>query len=247
MMKCMSVVVLFFVGCLATNVWAYEPQVKVAEPYLEMHTGPASGYPVFHVVEKGAQIIILKKQTSWYKVRAEKEIEGWVSADSLRLTLNVNDQPVQLGKDTFEHYLKRDWELAVTAGILEDVASLSVSAGWVVTENIVVEASYTQALGNFSENQLMGIRLKHFTFPEWRLSPYLTLGAGQIRTKPRANLVQSGGDVRTSDLLEAGIGVRYYLNRNFVARLEYKSLLALTDRDEQEELEEWKLGFSVFF
>ena len=221
--------------------------VKVAEPFIELHTGPASGYPVFHVVARDDQIEILKKHTNWYKVRAEKGIEGWVAAHALAMTLNLNDEPVDLGKDTFEQYLKRDWEFALTAGVLEDVASLSVSAGWVFTENMVAEVSYTQALGSFSENQLIAIRLQHYAFPEWRLSPYLTLGTGQIRTKPRANLVQSGDEVRTSDLLEAGIGVRYYLNRNFVARLEYKSLLALTDRDEQEELEEWKLGFSVFF
>jgi hypothetical protein len=37
------------------------------------------------------------------------------------------------------------------------------------------------------------------------------------------------------------------LTRNFVVRFEYQSLLALTERDENEELEEWKLGFAVFF
>lgn len=238
---------ILLLSCAAFYCQGDTPEVIVAEPYIELHTGPASEYPVFHVAEKGARITILKKHTDWYKVQAEKGIEGWVSSPSLHLTLNLNKAPVQLKDDTFESYLKRDWEMAVTAGVLESVASLSVSGGWVMTENIVIEASYTQALGNFSENQLAVIRLKHFTFPEWKLSPYITLGAGQIRTKPRSNLVQSGGEVRTSDLLEAGLGVRYYLNRNFVARLEYKSFLALTDRDEQEELEEWKFGFSVFF
>ena len=221
--------------------------VRVAEPFIELHTGPAASYPVFHVVPRHGQIQILKKHTDWYKVRAEKNIEGWVSSASLAMTLNLDNEPVQLNRDTFEHYLNRDWEFSLSAGVLEDVASLSVSAGWVITENILIEASYTQALGSFSENQLLAVRVQHFTFPEWRLSPYITLGTGQIRTKPRANLVQSGDEVRNSDLLEAGIGLRYYLNRNFVARLEYKSLLALTDRDQQEELEEWKLGISVFF
>ena len=237
--------IMLFIAVKKVN--ADEMTVKVAEPFIELHTGPASGYPVFHVVAKHQQIEILKKHTSWYKVKAEKGIEGWVSAQALALTLNLNDQPVALGQVTFDHYQSRNWEFALSAGVLDDVAALSISAGWVVTENIVAEVSYTQALGNFSENQLVAVRLQHYTFPEWRLSPYLTLGTGQIRTKPRANLVQSGDESRTSDLLEAGIGVRYYLNRNFVARLEYKSLLALTDRDEQEELEEWKLGFSVFF
>ena len=244
-MKCrLLIAVLVWV---ASTISVHAVEVKVAEAFINLHTGPASEYPIFHVVARGETIDVLKKRTDWYKVKTTDGKQGWVSAPALSQTLNFDDQPVALGNTTFADYQARDWELAVMAGSLDDVTALSVSAGWVLTENIVAEVVYTQALGKFSENQFFSARIKHFTFPEWRVSPYLLIGAGQIRTTPRATLVQSGDDVRTSDMLEAGIGARYYLSRNFVLRAEYTSLLALTDRDEQEELEQWKLGFSVFF
>ena len=37
--------------------------LEVAEPYIEMHTGPGRGYPVFNVVEQGETIEI---RFSWW-------------------------------------------------------------------------------------------------------------------------------------------------------------------------------------
>ncbi|WP_240485119.1 SH3 domain-containing protein [Aestuariibacter salexigens] len=217
------------------------------DSYADMHTGPASEYPRFHVVEKGEWISVLKERTGWYKVATESGKSGWISARSLTRTFAEDGEQITLTQPSFEQSRQRDWEFGLYAGVLENTTALSVSAAWVVTENIVTEIAYTQALGSFSENQLASVRLHHFTFPEWRFSPYVTLGVGQIRTTPRANLVQSGSESRTNDLLEAGVGFRYYLAKNYVVRLEYQRLLALIERDEQEELESWKLGFAVFF
>ena len=55
--------------CLVLTLLAFAPghaeaadkvlrKVAVAEPYLEMHTGPGRGYPIFHVVDRGDQIEI---------------------------------------------------------------------------------------------------------------------------------------------------------------------------------------------
>ena len=46
------------------------PTVSVADPYLEMHTGPGRGYPVFHVVDRGEDVAILLRRTDWFKIRA---------------------------------------------------------------------------------------------------------------------------------------------------------------------------------
>lgn len=242
-----AVFFLLFIGFHAAHAAAEELVVKVKEVYADLHTGPASEYPIFHALERGETVTVLKKRTGWYKVRTAKGMEGWLPQAALAQTLYLDGTEVAISGQDFDAYQQRTWEFAVFGGRFEDVSALSVSAAWVMTPNIVAEISATQALGDFSENQLFVARLQHYTFPEWRLSPYLTLGAGRVRTRPRANLVQSGDEVRTSDLLEVGAGLRYYLKRNFVLRLEYKNLLALTDRDDQEELNEWKLGLSVFF
>lgn len=238
---------LVLVGFHATHAHGDELVVKVVEPYADMHTGPAREFPVFNAISKGEVITVLKSHTGWYKVRTTSGKEGWVTRAALAATLNLDNQPLQLAQDSFEGYQHRTWEFGVFSGRLNDVAALSVSAAWVLTDNIAAELSATQALGNFSDNRIWLVRVQHYTFPEWRISPYFSIGAGQINTEPSATLVQSGDESRTSDLLEVGVGARYYLTRNFVMRAEYKRLTALTARDELEELNQWTLGLSVFF
>ena len=44
--------------------------LEVTEPYIDMHTGPGRGYPVFNVIEQGDTIEILKRRSNWYKVKS---------------------------------------------------------------------------------------------------------------------------------------------------------------------------------
>jgi uncharacterized protein YgiM (DUF1202 family) len=222
-------------------------QVKVVEPYLEIHSGPAGGYPVVHVAAKGEWVTVLKRRTNWFKVVTVDEVQGWVKQDELHLTESSQGQPVKLFDGSFDSFSERDMEFGMLGGSFSGTPSLTLFADWVATENISAGVSVTQALGDLSENQYFLVSVQHTTFPQWRLSPYFNLGVGQIRTQPRANLVQSGDEARTSDLYAVGVGVRYYLAKNFLVKLEYKNLQALTSRDENEEIEEWKLGFAVYF
>ena len=41
----------------------YQPSVVVTAPYLDLHTGPGRGYPVFHSVEEGEEIVIVRRRT----------------------------------------------------------------------------------------------------------------------------------------------------------------------------------------
>jgi hypothetical protein len=255
-------------GLLVSHAFAVENvQVQVKQPYIELHSGPAGGFPVIHVVEKNQWITVLKRRTNWFKVETIKgvrgiekgrvkgslggggkeNVQGWVKQDALHLTQSSSGQPVKLSDGSFETFAQRNVEFGALGGSFEGVPSMTVFADWVATENLAAGISVTQALGDLSENQFFLIRVQHTTFPEWRVSPYITIGAGKIRTKPRANLVQSGDETRTSDLLAAGIGLRYYIAQNFMLKLEYQHLQALTDRDINEDLEQWKLGFAVFF
>ncbi len=222
-------------------------QVQVKEPYIELHSGPAGGFPVIYVAARNEWITVLKRRTNWFKVATHKGVQGWVKQQALHLTQSSSGQPVKLFDGSFESFSKRKVEFGALGGSFEGVASMTVFADWIATENLTAGVSVTQALGDLSENQFFLVRLQHSTFPEWRLSPYVTLSAGQIRTKPRANLVQSGDETRTSDLLAAGVGLRYYMAQNFMLKLEYQHLQALTNRDENEDLEQWQLGFAVFF
>ena len=63
-----------------------EIPLTIADPYIEMHTGPGSGYPIFHVVDRGEKIVILKSKTNWYKIRAVNGKEGWATRRQMQQT-----------------------------------------------------------------------------------------------------------------------------------------------------------------
>ena len=62
-------------------------QVFVRAPYLELHTGPGRGYPVFNVVDRDASVDVLKRYTDWFKVRSPSGVEGWASAQDMEQTV----------------------------------------------------------------------------------------------------------------------------------------------------------------
>ena len=226
---------------------AGEAELKVTGSFINVHSGPGSEFPIFYVLSQGETFSLQKERTGWYKVRAKRDIEGWIKAEFLANTELVDGTRLTISSGSFEDYLNRNWEVSAQAGSVDKVTALSVSGAWVWTKNLALEATYSQALGNFADNKIWSIRMRQTFFPNWHLSPYLALGTGEIRTRPRSNLVQSGDEVRKSSHYEVGIGAEYYLARKVVVRAEYRGLLALTDRDEQERLDQWMLGVTVFF
>jgi hypothetical protein len=86
----------------------------------------------------------------------------------------------------------------------------------------------------------------HVFVPEWRLSPYFTLGTGWMHTEPKSTLVQSID--RDDQIGYVGGGLQFYLTRRFMLRTEYRNNVVFTSRDDNEEVDEWKyLGFAFFF
>ena len=79
---------LFAVGHAKAQV---SERVKVADPYLEMRTGPGRGYPVHHVAERHEFVIIELRNTDWFKVRTVSDTgndkTGWVHRRQLATTL----------------------------------------------------------------------------------------------------------------------------------------------------------------
>jgi uncharacterized protein YraI len=76
---------------LATANAQVSERVKVADPYLEMRTGPGRGYPVHHVAERHEFVIIELRNTDWFKVRTVSDTgndkTGWVHRRQLATTL----------------------------------------------------------------------------------------------------------------------------------------------------------------
>lgn len=221
------------------------PQVSIQDPFIELHTGPGRGYPVFYVAERGEQIELLKRRTDWYSVRVARGQEGWVHMEQLATTLNIDGEPFELPALGFDDYAERRWEVGALYGDFGGANVIAAYGSRSFTPNLSGEIWVAEALGRFSDSTLATINVVHLMYPDWRTSPYFTLGAGVITTEPKATLVATVD--RTDSLAQAGVGVRTYLTRRFVFRAEYKAYVVLTSRDDNEDVREWKAGFSFFF
>jgi len=205
----------------------------------------AQAYPIFYVVDRGQRIDVLLRRTDWFKIRAPRGQEGWVSSEQLQETLQLSGEPVEIPGLTLEDLAARHWEVGSLYGDFGGANVVSVFGAYSFTENLSVEVWYSDILGPFSDSRMTNVNIVHLLFPEWRISPYFTLGAGLITVEPKGTLVATVD--RTDNLAHVGVGARTYLTRRFVFRAEYKTYVVLTNRDDNEEPSEWKVGFSFFF
>ncbi len=229
----------------ATTPAAERPAVTVAAPYLEMHTGPGMAYPVFHVVPKGERVRILKRRTDWFEVRTRHGKTGWVTRHEIEQTLVAEGVRLQIAEADEGDFLSRRWEIGVLGGRLEGDESVTVYTGYAFNPGLSAEVSLSQVLGRFSDSLMLGLDLLAQPFRHWRAAPFFSLGAGIIDTRARKTVVASRDG--TDPVAHAGIGLRVYLGRRFILRGEYRSDLILTNRNDNKEIDEWRLGFASFF
>jgi hypothetical protein len=249
MQKCLATLLLlisFLVASSVSNADEEQHFVKVADPYVEMHTGAGRGYPIFYVVARGEWVQLLYRRTDWFRVRTEDGKEGWVTAAQLSMTLNPSGERVDIRDPGHEDFVVRDWEYGALLGDFEGLAVISFYGGYHFTENLSNEIIISQASGSVSSKTILSLlNIIHEPFPDWTVSPYFTLGTGWLLTKPKSTLGTTRD--RTDQYANYGLGVRMHLTKRFLLRVEYKNYVVFTSRNENEEINEWKAGFGFFF
>ena len=220
-------------------------QVFVHEPYLELSTGPGRGYPVFHTVERDESVDVLYRRTDWFKVRTTNGVEGYARARDMRRTRLADGSPFVFNLGDRDGFTSHDWEIGIGGGDYGGANLISAYGGYSLTDNMKVELNLSQFLGNASNGYKAELGLTHVIVPEWRLSPFLELGTGYVLTQPRATLVLP--EDREDQTAYVGAGVRFYLTRRFFVRADYRWHTIFTSRDDNEELEEWKVLIACFF
>ncbi len=220
-------------------------RVKIADAFIDLRTGPGRGFPIYQSIERGEWVEILRRRTEWFQLRTHRGIVGWASIAAMKETMTEAGEKFFVEEVTEEAFRQRSFEFGFQFGEFESINSFTVFGAWNFTENLATELSYQETLGEVSDGQLVNLSIVNTPFPEWRVSPFFGLGAGIIRTEPFGALVQT--EDRQDTTAHVGAGLRTYITRSFVFRMDYKHYMVLTSRNENENVEEWKLGFSVFF
>jgi len=154
--------------------------VQVTEPYIELHTGPGRGYPVFHVVDRGERVEVITRKTDWFKVRTSKGKQGWVAREQLERTLTPAGEYTDITDATKKEFSFHRWEMGAMGGDFEDSDVMTVYGGFFFTPKFSAEVSASKIFADFSDADMADFSLLVHPFPEWRLSPFFTLGTGLI-------------------------------------------------------------------
>ena len=244
--RAFSQYLLLLVAALPSLLWADDDiRVMPTVEFINMHTEPGRGFPVFHVIERNEVIILIKSKNNWIKARTEKGITGWIHRRDIVNTIGVNGEEVQLGIPSFDDYTNRRWEIGFGAGEFDNVPSLGLRGGYRFTNNLMLEMQLTQATGSQSKNELMLLGLVHQPFPNWRFSPYFTLASGTIKTTTRSQGIQL--DDSDDEVFLVGTGMYAYLSSRFILKLELNQYTSLPSENFNTKIDELKLGFSAFF
>ena len=227
--------------CFASD----EPlKLSIEVTYIELHSGPGAGYPVINVIEKGELVELIVKRTNWLKVKDQRNNIGWLNQDEL-VGLRHQGNEVVNSEITLTDFQTRGYEAGVMYGDFEGSDFYNIHLGYNFSSVFSAEAALGKALGNISDNDFYEIMLMTQPFPELTVIPYIGVGGGIITTKPHSVLADS--EKREDTFIASAIGIKYHFARNFILRAEYKYSVVLTDRNDNEEVQTWKLGFSVFF
>jgi uncharacterized protein YraI len=238
--------------------------VTVTDPYLELHTGPGRGYPVTQVVPRGEVIEIQKRHTDWYLVRDDHRHEGWVHHRQLVSTLqgelpaaeqapaNRPSTPASSRSPTAERaappaptftdpgYLDDDSEHRLEAGVATGrngaAHVIRISGAYLFNDSLSADLAFSQVMGNSANKATALLGVTHHIHPEWRVSPYVSLGVGAVYLRPKTRALEPGE--RISQTGYVGVGLQTAFARRFMLRADYRSFMAFAGPS---------VGFAFFF
>ncbi len=220
-------------------------KVKIVEAYIELHTGPGSGFPVFFVDQRGNKIRILKRKTDWFQVQTDSNKTGWVSREQLEKTLTEAGIKKTFKDILLDDYIKSRLEFGIAGGLFESEQSFTLRAGYKITPNIIFELAYTKIAGQFSSSTLYQGNFNLQLYPESRLSPFLFIGYGKFENVPATSLL--AGKTSTLDMGNAGLGIKFYLSDQFYFRAEASTYVVLVGDNRSDEYSHLSAGFAFFF
>lgn len=235
---------LLCLSLLSVSLMAEPVTVKVSGDFVNLHSGAGRGYPILQVAVKGEQLTLLTRRTDWVQVEFKQQ-RYWLARADLTQLITLEQQGFAVSDDRLAAFEQRSLEAALLFGDFNGSSLYQLSLSYIFSPYLQTELAIGQANGEQADNLSAELSVYISPMPHWRLSPYFGIGGGVLRTTPRTILVQTPD--RNNSLASIELGLRYYLSRNFIARAGYRRSVIVTDRNDNEEIDTWKLGFSVFF
>lgn len=219
--------------------------VTVADAYLEMHTGPGRGYPVFHVAARGESVSIELRYTDWYRVRTAGDKTGWVHRRQLEATLTAAGVAKTFRDTALDDYLVRRVQLGAAVGRFKSEPMLKAWGSYRLSDALSIEGTIGQVQGAFSGTDFWHLALLAEPWSDQRLSPFFGIGLGKFKNIPNLQLV--GAQTTNANLANMTVGARWYLTERFVLRADYALYTAFVSDQRSLEYRAVSAGLSFFF
>ncbi|MGA0610897.1 SH3 domain-containing protein [Caldimonas sp. KR1-144] len=242
------IAVALFAGAPAARAADDAPAVErltVADPYLEMRTGPGRGYPVFHVAARGEAVVVLLRFTDWFKVRTDNGKEGWVQRAQLEATLTEAGAAKSFRDMLLDDYLHRRLELGGAWGRFKSEPMLKIFTAYRLSETLSLEATLGQVQGTYSGTDFWHVNLNVEPWSDQRWSPFAGIGFGRMKNVPNLSLVDA--TTTNANTGNATVGLRYYLTDRFVLRADWTLHTAFIGDNRSSEFRAVTAGLSFFF
>ena len=220
-------------------------RLQVADPFLELHTGPGRGYPVFFVVERRQWVTVEMRRTDWYRVRAAGGQVGWVPRKQLETTLTAAGAGKTFRDLVIDDYLVRRVEFGGAWGRFKSEPMLKLWTQFRIADTVGAELSVGQVQGVFSGTDFWALSLTSEPWSDRRLSPFFSVGLGQFRNIPNSSLVSA--TPTDAKLAHATLGLRWYLGERFVARIDGSLYTAFVADNRSIEYRALTAGLAFFF
>jgi uncharacterized protein YgiM (DUF1202 family) len=220
-------------------------RVQVTDPFIELHTFPGRGYPIFFVAARGEWIAIELRHTDWYKVRTAGGKEGWVTRAQLQTTLAESGLEHNFGDVAFNDYLARRVELGAGYGRFHQEPMIKFWLSYRLSDTLSIESTLGQVQGVFSGTTLWHVNLQAEPWSDERFSPFAGIGIGQFKNIPNQSLVNF--QTTNARLSDAIIGARYHLTDRFMIRVDYAVYTAFVSEQRSLEYRAATAGLSFFF
>ena len=113
-------------------------RLQIADPYIELRTGPGRGFPVFFVAARSEFIEVELRHTDWFKVRTDGGKIGWVSRQQLQTTLTAAGGTKTFRDTLLDDYLSRRVQLGAAWGRFKSEPMLKLWTSYRVSETLSV-------------------------------------------------------------------------------------------------------------
>jgi hypothetical protein len=220
-------------------------RLQVVDTYLELHTGPGRGFPIFHSVEKGQWITVELRQTDWVRVRTASGHVGWAARAQIEATLTTAGTPRRWRDVLLDDYLVRRVDFGGAWGRFKGDPMLKLWLHARLAETVGLELAAGQVQGAFSGTEFWHLSLVGEPWADQRWSPYFSIGLGRFGNAPNASLVDA---IPTrAKLAQASLGLKWHVADRYVLRLETTLHTAFASDQRSTETRSFSAGLGFFF